>query len=348
MHPTKTHAPNTKARRAAARMAAFAVVGALVASIAGPAAAKEEWKLGTVGAPGSGLLRMGEIVAEGMTKGGGDEFSVHTQSIANEQEMVQQVIRGRIQVGATSGQGLGAAVPDATVLAFPFLWDNDKQRDYVMQKFVKPVLAEILAKKGLQILEIADAAYYGVFCHFDCRDPASLKNVKVRVSPTAASRLFWSEIGANPVQLPISELWPGLEQNLVRAADIPLPFYITTPAQQSAPHFVNTNHFHAAWIYFMNKRLHDGLSEARRKSLAENIPSAQALIAVYAKDVAEARVKHESRGGKFYEIGDDLKAKWRGSIEAKIPELLKTMGPDAQTLYDAIRAGKAEAAKVSG
>ncbi len=340
--------PNAAGRSTSAHAAALILAGALVASMAAPAAAKEEWKLGTVGAPGSGLLRMGEIVAEGMTKGGGDEFSVHTQSIANEQEMVQQVIRGRIQVGATSGQGLGAAVPDASVLAFPFLWDNDKQRDYVMQKFVKPVLGEILAKKGLQILEIADAAYYGVFCHFDCRDPASLKNVKVRVSPTAASRLFWTEIGANPVQLPISELWPGLEQNLVRAADIPLPFYITTPAQQSAPHFVNTNHFHAAWIYFMNKRLHDGLSDTRRKALADNLPSGQALIAVYAKDVAEARVKHESRGGRFYEIGDELKAKWRSGIEAKIPELLKTMGPDAQTLYDAIRAGKAEAAKVAG
>ncbi|MEP9386030.1 TRAP transporter substrate-binding protein DctP [Mesorhizobium sp. KR9-304] len=324
------------------------LVAALSAAMLGHAAAQEQWKLGTVGAPGSGLLRMGEMVAAGMTQAGGDGFSVHVQSIANEQEMVQQVVRGRVEVGVTSGQGLGATAPDASVLAFPFLWDNDKQRDYVMEKHVKPVLTEILAEKGLQLLVIGDAGYYGVFCQFDCQEPASLKDVKVRVSPTPAARLFWSETGANPVQLPLSELWPGLEQNLVRAADIPLPFYVTTPAQKSAPHFINTNHFHAAWVYFMNKRLYDGLTNDQRKAIADSLPTSEELVTLYAADIAAARAKHEELGGTFHELTDEQEVAWRGDIEQKVPELLSQMGPGAQRLYDAITAGKEEFAKTGG
>lgn len=324
------------------------LAGVLSAALMTTAYAQSEWKLGTVGAPGSGLMKMGEMIAAGMTKAGGDKFSVRIQSITNEQEMVQQVVRGRIEVGVTSGQGIGATAPDASVLAFPFLWDSNEQRDYVMEKNVKPILAEILAQKGLQLLAIGDAGYYGVFCQFDCTDVTSLKEVKVRVSPTPAARLFWSQVGANPVQLPLSELWPGLEQNLVRAADIPLPFYVTTPAQKSAPHFVNTNHFHAAWVYFMNKRLYDGLTDEQRQAVADDLPTSKELVAVYAEDIAAARKKHEELGGSFHELSEEQNAAWRGSIADKIPELLAGMGPDAQRLYDAIQAGKAEFVKTGG
>lgn len=324
------------------------LAGALSAALMTTAYAQAEWKLGTVGAPGSGLMKMGEMVAAGMTEAGGDEFSVRIQSVSNEQEMVQQVVRGRIEVGVTSGQGIGATAPDASVLAFPFLWDSNEQRDFVMENSVKPILAEILAQKGLQLLAIGDAGYYGVFCQFDCTDAASLQDVKVRVSPTPAARLFWSEVGANPVQLPLSELWPGLEQNLVRAADIPLPFYVTTPAQKSAPHFVNTNHFHAAWIYFMNKRLYDGLSDEQRQAIADGLPTSEELVAVYAEDIAAARAKHEEMGGFFHELSEEQSAAWRGDVGSKIPELLAGMGPDAQRLYDAIQAGKAEFEKTGG
>lgn len=321
------------------------LIGIFLTGTLGAAKAADEWKLGTVGAPGSGLLRMGEMVAEGLTKAGGSTFVVRIQSVANEQEMVQQVIRGRLEVGATSPQGLGAGAPDASVLAFPFLWRSNEERNFVMENYAKPVLGEILAEKGLHLLTIADAGYYGVFCQFDCRDPASLKNVKVRVSPTAPSKLFWDTIGASPVQLPLSEFWPALEQNLVRAGDIPLPFYVTTPAAQSAPFYINTNHFHAAWVFFVNKQLWDKLKDSEKKAIADNLPPVKDLLAVYDKEVSDAKARHESRNGKYVELTPELNTKWRGDVEQKLPTLLESMGPGAKKLFAAIQQGKSEFAK---
>ena len=313
--------------------------------VASAAYAQDEWLLGSVGAPGSALAGLGEMVAEGMTKAGNGEFTVTRQFIGNEQEMVQQVLRGRVQVGATSAQGLGVAVPDGTVLAFPFLWDSVEQRDYVTQKHVLPVLDELLAEKGLKLLAVADAGFYGVFCQFDCHDPETLKGVKVRVSPTPAANLFWSNVGANAVQLPLSELWPGLEQNLVRAADIPLPFYLTTPARESAPHFVKTNHFHAPWIFFMNKALWEGLSPAQQQAITDNLPPVEELLAVYAAEIAKAEESFKAGGGNYYELTPELDAKWRAGIAERLPELLASMGDGAKRLYETIDAGKAEFAK---
>jgi TRAP-type C4-dicarboxylate transport system substrate-binding protein len=305
------------------------------------ATAQEQWKLGSVGAPGSALVKMGDAVASGLTEAGGASFVVERQYIGNEQEMVQQVLRGRIQAGATSAQGLGVAVPDVTVLAFPYLWESTEQRDHVIENEVKGIIDELMAEKGLKLLAIGDAGYYGVFCQFDCHDPETLVGTKVRVSPTPAANLFWTVRGANGVQMPISELWPGLEQNLVRAADIPFGFYLTTPAVESAPHFVDTRHFHAPWIFFMNKRLWDGMDEATQAAVMESLPSQEVLLGAYQEELASAREKFAGMNGYYYELDEATSAKWRDGVEARMPELLENMGPGARKLYEAIQAAKA-------
>lgn len=323
------------------RLAIAVGIGLLTA--AGPTSlmAQQAWKLGSLGAPGSALAEMGDMVTGALNEGTGGDITVERQFIGNEQEMVQQVLRGRIQVGATSAQGLGVVVPDQTVLAFPYLWASIPERNFVMENYVAPVLDELLAAKGLKLLAIGDAGFYGVFCQFDCHDPDSLVGVKVRVSPTPAANLFWNERAANPVQMPLSELWPGLEQNLVRAADIPFPFYLTTPAVESAPHFVNTNHFHAPWIFFMNQRLWNGLGEDEQKAILAAMPTQEELLAPYQRELSEAQAKFAERGGHFYEIDDATMEKWRAGIVERLPELLGSMGDGAKSLYAAIEEGKA-------
>ncbi|EXL03729.1 TRAP transporter substrate-binding protein [Aquamicrobium defluvii] len=317
-----------------------ALAGLLAAT---PAVGQEAWKLGQVGAPGSGLAVMGDKFATAVTEASGGAFTVERQFIGNEQEMVQQVLRGRVEMGVTSPQGMGVAIPAGTVLGLPFLWKSDEERDFVVQTKVKPVLEAIYEKAGLKLLQISSAGYYGVFCKVDCSDPATLKQQKVRVSATVPSRVFWENQQVNPVQLPVSELWPGLEQNLVVAADIPLPYYVTTPAVESAPHFVAAKHFHADWIYFMNLRKWNGLSDEQRTAIQEKIPTSQELTAFYDSEVEKARRQLvDEFKGHYYELNDEQRAKWHNNIETKYPEILASMTEEARSLYEVIVAAKKE------
>ena len=62
--------------------------------------------------------------------------------------MVQQVVRGRLQMGATSAFGAGVTVPDATVVSLPYVWSSDAERRYVTDKFAFPFMTEALRRKG--------------------------------------------------------------------------------------------------------------------------------------------------------------------------------------------------------
>jgi TRAP-type C4-dicarboxylate transport system substrate-binding protein len=72
---------------------------------------------------------------QAIAKASGGKLTAERQFVANEQEMVQQVVRGRLQMGATSAFGAGVTVPDATVVSLPYVWSSDAERRYVTDKF---------------------------------------------------------------------------------------------------------------------------------------------------------------------------------------------------------------------
>lgn len=310
--------------------------------LCGPAAAQEQWKLGSVMQPPTFGATLDEEILAGIAKSSGGKISVERQFVGNEQEMVQQVVRGRLQMGATSAVGAGVTVPDGTAMSLPYLWSSDAERTYVTDRHAFPVLKKLFAEKGLELLAIHEAGYNGVFCKTSCASPASIKGIKARVSPAASSKMFWQALGANGVQLPLSELWPGLEQNLVVAADLPFPFYQNTPGAQSAPNFVVTQHLHHPWLYFVNKSIWEKVPQDVRKAVEAGLPDANAVRARWFADEKKKIEAFSAKGGKIFLLTDAQRAEWQRLVEPGLPELVKTMGPGARELFEAIQKGKKE------
>jgi len=316
-------------------------VSAAIALMAGSASAQEGWKLGSAKkAPDVGAAFDQEFADSFSAAAGAGKIEI--QFIGNEQEMVQQVIRGRIQAGATSPLGLAAALPDMAIFSTPYLWLSRGERDYVYQNHLVEPLKEMMASKGMVLLAIEDAGYNGVFCKFDCSDVESVKGQKARVSPSAASRLFWESLGAIPVQLPLADVWSALEQNLVVAGDLPLGFFSTTPGAATAQHFVYTEHTHSPWIYFVNKGVWDGLSPDAQKAVIAAMPPAFSKSDRFFAAQDDRAKDYTSKGGTVYPLTDEQRAGWAALVTPKIEGFVATMSDDAKALYEAIKKGKAE------
>jgi TRAP-type C4-dicarboxylate transport system substrate-binding protein len=330
------------------RTLAYLSLGILAGAATLPACAQQQWKMGSLMQPPTYGATLDDELLATIGKSTGGKLLVERQFVGNEQEMVQQVVRGRLQMGATSAFGAGVAVPDATVVSLPYVWSSDAERRYVTDKFVFPMMKKLFAEKGLELLAINEAGYNGVFCKALCSTPANIKGIKARVSPAAASKLFWQSLGANGVALPISELWPGLEQNLVVAGDLPFPFYVTTPGAKSAPYFVATQHLHHPWLYFVNKPLWDALPEDQRKAIVAGLPPSNQVRDAWFADEKKKLDAFSASGGKVTVLGDADRAQWQKLVEPGLPDLVKTMGPGAQELFGEIQKGKKEFAEKKG
>jgi TRAP-type transport system periplasmic protein len=239
-------------------------------------------------------------------------------------------------------------IPEAGILNMPYLWASNAERDFVTDKFALPVLKKIYEAKGLVILALGEVGWNDVVCKTACLTPESVKGMKVRVSPSAASKMFWGAVGANGVQMPLSELFPALQSGLVEAADLPFPYYVTTPAAQSAPHYVLTQHLHHGSTVVVGKAAWDSLSPALR----DVVTAARPDVAVMRKAVdAEVKPKMEEfkkKGGFVHELTAEQRNAWRKLVEPKQEALVKEVGGSAPELWAAIQKGKKEFAATGG
>jgi TRAP-type C4-dicarboxylate transport system substrate-binding protein len=313
-------------------------IGAAMAAV--PAAAQEVWKLGTAAMPGTVLYDIVMKFINDFNAAAGGELKIEYQHVGNEQELHQQVVRGRLQMGASSFAGGAIIVPEGTVFNTPYLWKNDAERAWVTDTYGVPVVKKFYAEKGLELILVADVGWNDMVCKTACLTPDSIKGQKMRVSPSPASRIVFKQLGANGVQMPLSEFWPGLQSGLVVGGDLPFLFYVTTPAAQSAPHYVVTRHYHHPSTFIVNKALFDGMKPALREKMLKAVPDANWARKQVA-DTEEPKMKEfVAKGGFVHQLTDQQREAWAVVIRPGQAEMVQAVGGKAQELYDALMQGK--------
>ena len=319
---------------------ACAAVALCAAASAVPAAAQETWKLGTAAMPGTVLYDIVMKFINDFNAAAGGELKIEYLNVPNEQEMHQQVVRGRLQLGASSFAGGAIIVPEGTVFNTPYLWKNDAERAWVTDNHGVPVIKKLYAEKGLELVLVADVGWNDIICKTACLTPDSIKGQKMRVSPSPASRVVFKQLGANGVQMPLSEFYPGLQSGLVVGGDLPFLFYVTTPAAQSAPHYVVTRHYHHPSTFIVNKALFDGMKPALREKLLKALPDANWARKQVA-DTEEPKMKEfVAKGGFVHQLTDAQREAWAAVIRPGQAEMVAAIGGNAQQVYDALMQGK--------
>jgi TRAP-type C4-dicarboxylate transport system substrate-binding protein len=316
---------------------------ALVAAGVGAQAwAQEAGKIGTVVAPPSML---GVIVDEGAAaigKATAGKITAERFQNPNEQELTQNILRGRLEMGYISATGMAVAVPEMGVLNMPFLWRSEAERDYVSDKVILPLLEQIMLAKGIVLVKAGEAGWTSLFCKTPCTSPDKMKGMKMRVSPTAGAKLFAERVGVNGVGMSLADFYPALQQGVVDAGDLTFSFYLIGPAAQAAPHYVFTRHNHQPAYFIAHKGTWDKVSPEHQKAIVAALPNAADSRRRVATDEEPKKASHRSKGGFIHELTDEQRAEWAKVVEPGLPALAESYGGRAKELFAAIERGKAD------
>ncbi len=310
------------------------------AGLSAHAAAAEAWKIGTVVAPPSML---GVIVDEGAAsigKSTGGQITAERFQNPNEQELTQNILRGRLEMGYISATGMAVAVPEMGVLNMPYLWRSEEERDYVLDKVAQPLLEQILQAKGLVLVKLGEAGWTNLFCKTACTTPDKMKGMKFRVSPTAGAKLFAERLGANGAGMSLADFYPALQQGVVDAGDLTFSFYLIGPAAQAAPHYVFTRHNHQPAFFIAHKPTWDKLSADQQKAIVAGLPAVADSRKRVAADEEPKKAAHKAKGGFVHELTDAQRAEWAKVIEPGLPALAESYGGRAKELFALLQKGK--------
>lgn len=309
---------------------------------AGARAQGETWRIGTVVAPPSmlGVLVDEMAAAVGAATGGAVRAERYQQP--NEQEIAQNVLRGRYEMAYISATGLAPAIPELGVLNMPFIWANEAERDFVTDRHVTPLVAQFLSNRGLSLVRYGEAGWTNLFCTTACTRPEMMRGMRVRVSPTAADRMMFERLGANGSTMSLADFYPALQQGVVAAGTLTFSFYLIGPAAQAAPHYVFTQHSHQPAFLVANAARWNRLSAEQRGAIERAIAPASELRRRVAEDERPKMDQHRSRGGFVHLISDEERAAWAQVITPGHDGLVGSFGGRARELYEAIQRGKQE------
>jgi TRAP-type C4-dicarboxylate transport system substrate-binding protein len=313
---------------------------AIAASTFSPLAqAVEDWRLTSAAQPG--LLRDHHVrISDAIARGSGGAVKSEFQFVASEQEALQQVVRGRLQVGVISVLGLALVAPEMAVFATPYLWASPEEGDAVLDRHGMRLVGPILDAKGLVLIGMAETGFNDVVGKTALLSPADVKGRKIRVSPAPSSQFFWSSLGANGVQLPLGEMFPGLEQGLVEGADLPFVYYITTPAAKSAPNVTLTRHTHLFNGIVVNKAAWSKLNAAQQEGIRRAVPTYASLRAEVRAAEGPLMAKFETEGGKVHRITDAQRKAWFDMVAPGQAAYVEKMGPAAVALFNEIQVAR--------
>ena len=338
----------------AIRIASAAVVAALALGVA-PAVAQDKKPIElryTTGAPEktpwvTPQLRRFEKDIEEESKGAVRISSFINAQLGNEQDTVQQVARGRIDMGGFSNGAVALIAPEISLLGLPFFFRSIAEQDCVLDDHMTRPVAALLAKKGVQFLGWTEVGTGDLIGKKPFLVPADVKGLKAASASNKVSATMWTTLGANPTPIGITEIASAFQTGLTDVNATVVTFYLPSGLSKVAPVLTRLELTDAPGIILINKAIYDKLPGDERAAIARATarrPASQLRAEIRGFEQV-LRDMHVKAGGRVVQPTPAQRDEWRKVLQAAWPKMVADVGGEAPAFFKAMEAGRAACEK---
>jgi len=165
-------------------------------------------------------MRAGAADVEKQTQGR-VTFKFYPGGVMGSDKSVMRKIRvGQLHGGAVTSGVLGDIYPDSQIYSFPLLFENYDEINHVRARF-DAKLIENLEKKGFIAFGLSDGGLVYLMTNEPVRAIEDLRNKKIWVPEgDEITRAVFVDMGITPIQLPVSDVYTGLQTGLIDTVGI--------------------------------------------------------------------------------------------------------------------------------
>ncbi|HHW7567840.1 TPA: TRAP transporter substrate-binding protein [Mannheimia haemolytica] len=191
-------------------------------------------------------------------------------TLGNAQTAISGVRGGTIDIAMSSSSNFTGLVPQLNVIDIPFIF-KDREHAYkaldgeIGQGLLKSLEAQGL--KGLAFWEVGFRAFSN--SKHPINKPEDIKGLKIRTNQNPMYIQAFSILGANPVPMPLSELYTALETKAVDAQEHPIGIFWSAKLYEVQKYFSFTNHGYTPLIVAINKAKFEALPAEQQTALIE-------------------------------------------------------------------------------
>lgn len=213
--------------------------------------------------------KMSELL-KAKTNGALDLKIFSDSSLGNAQAAISGVRGGTIDLAVSGSNNFSGLVPLLGIFDIPFMFKDTAHAYRVLDGKIGQDMLDRLEAYGMKGLAFWDNGWRELTnSKHPVRTPADVKGLKVRTTGSPAHIEAFKLLGANPVPMPLAELYTALEMKTVDSQEHPLGVLWSAKLYEVQKHLSLTNHAYSALILVMNKAKFDALPPAQQKALVD-------------------------------------------------------------------------------
>ena len=212
------------------------------------------------------LVEASEKFKELIEKETGGEIEVQVQpAVGSEEEVNVWCSEGKVEMQATGGRPLEVSAPQYFFFNAPYVMKDFDHFMRVWEASLGKKARELVEKNGnMMYLGIVYRGLRQTTSNKPIYTPEDVSMLKLRLPTVKTWIAVWKEIGADPVPIPLTELYNSLKEGKAEASEGDLPQIASFKLDEVQSHLTITNHLVQTGGILINKTFFDELSKSNQ------------------------------------------------------------------------------------
>ncbi|WP_217361230.1 DctP family TRAP transporter solute-binding subunit [Ruegeria arenilitoris] len=329
-------------------MTATAVVAM---TAAGAASAKElkyaHFQAADLSSPKHAAALAFEACVEGKTSGSIDVQIFPASQLGGGSEIMEGLQLGTVQMAAIHDGPISAVYKPFSVLAMPYLFDDQAMAWSVMDGEFGDALAEdMLAQTGIRNFGVADNGVRNFTNNVKpVAEPADMEGLKMRVMTAPVWVTLVESLGASATPVPWPELPGALQQGVVDGQENGVTNIVNASLYQHQKYVSLDGHVFSWHAYLMSDAFFQSLTDDEKKAVEQCVEISKTIHrGMTAAQDANATAILSGKGMEVVPVSPEQKAMFRAAAQPAVREyIVGEIGEDWPNRLDAaVEAYKAQ------
>ncbi|MGF1683337.1 TRAP transporter substrate-binding protein [Photobacterium minamisatsumaniensis] len=226
--------------------------------------------------------------------------------LGSERDQAEQVVTGAIDMAKINGALAESFEPTFKTISIPFLFNDTAH----MRSFMKSDTADKMLKssqgKGFIGLTFYDSGSRSFYADKPIKTPEDLSGLKIRVPESPTMMEMIRLLGARATPMPFTEIYTGLQQGVIDAAENNVPSLVEMRHSEVAKFYSQNEHSMAPDLIIISEASWARLSDTEQKILKESaLESLDEQMKIWDKSEQDNIKKAKELGVTFVQVDKD-------------------------------------------
>ena len=276
----------------------------------------------------AGGEKFGELLAQ---KTGGKMTVKHFPGgvLGGDVQVLSAVQGGTVELTSMNTGILQGQIKEFAVVDLPFLFNNGKEADAVLDGPIGKRMTDLMPAKGMVNLAFFDLGFRNVTNSKKLIKTADdLVGMKLRVVQSPTYIETFTALGANAVPMPITEVYTAMEQKMIDGHENPFSVIEQNKFYEVQKYLAVSNHMYNPQSFFMSKKTWDKLNADEQKVVMEAAKEAGVWQRQFSRDSQDKALSFLKTKMEVSVLPPEEMAKLRAKVKPVIEKFSASIGPE--------------------